>query len=83
MYWVVELCKSKLSVNIYRMQDYEQFRRIICQCELVSGDMELLAVYEDPNVAMQFLLKSKISMRDNGFVKTQDGKIIKLNKADQ
>lgn len=83
MYWVVELCKSKLTVSIYRMRDYEQFRRIMCQCELVSGDMELLAVYEEPNVAMQFILKSKKSIRDNGFVKTMDGKIIKLNKADQ
>lgn len=83
MYWVVELCKSKLTVSLYRMQDYEQFRRIMCQCELVSGDMELLAVYEDPDVAMQFVLKSKISIRDNGFVKSMDGKIIKLNKADQ
>lgn len=83
MYWVVELCKSKLTVDLYTMQDYENFRRIMCQCELVSGDMELLAVYDNPDDALRFTLESRISIRDSGCVKTQDGKIIKLNKTKQ
>jgi len=81
MYWVIELCKSKCEVKLYRMQDYEQFRRIMCQCELVSGDMEPLAVLENGDVAMQYILKARKSIRENGFVKTQDGRIINLHKA--
>jgi hypothetical protein len=79
-YWVVELCKSKREVKFYRMQDYEQFIRIMHQCGLVSGDMEPIGVYDNPDTAMRVLLMTKISIRDHSFAKTQDGRVITLKK---
>lgn len=33
-YWVVELCKSKKDLKLLRLQDYEQFIRIMHQSNL-------------------------------------------------
>lgn len=78
MYWVVELCKSKRELRMYRDVDWHQFISIMLQCDLISGDMVLIGMFDNPNRAFMFLMECKISMRDFDHVKAQDGSIIKV-----
>lgn len=78
MYWVVELCKSKRELKMYRDVDWQQFITVMCQCDLISGDMLLIGLFDSPDQAMKFIMEGKISIRDYGFVKSQDNSVIKF-----
>lgn len=78
MYWVVELCKSKRTLSLYRVVDWQQFATVMMQCDLISGDMLLVGMFENPDSAMVYILQGKKSIRDHSFIKSQDNSIIKL-----
>lgn len=78
MYWVVELNKSTRSLSLYRDINWQQFVTVMMQCELISGDMLLIGMFDNPDKALDFLLRGRISIRDHSFVKSQDNSVIKL-----
>ena len=57
----------------------KQFIKIMLQCNLISGDMMLIGIFENPDRALEFLLQGMISIRDHSYVKAQDNAVIKLN----
>lgn len=63
---------------MYRDVDWQQFITIMLQCDLISGDMLLIGMFDNPDRAMDFMLNGRISIRDHSCVKSQDNSVIKL-----
>lgn len=72
------MCISKRELGIYKDVDWQQFVNTMMQCDLISGDMLLIGIFDNPDKALDFLLHGRISIRDHSCIRSQDNSIIKL-----